>query len=195
MVQALQLFVSRAGARQQGFALRKQDLKAVCEICRRLDGLPLAIELAATQIDALALIGLQAQLDNCFQLLTQGRRTAAPRHQTLKASLDWSYEPLGLMEQAVLQRLAVFKMAFTLDAAIEAINCEVLKPAQLTSLVQRLVAKSLLSTDHANGTIYYRLLNTTRAYALEKLERSGHQRAFERRYAHYISGAHWVPGS
>jgi predicted ATPase/DNA-binding winged helix-turn-helix (wHTH) protein len=192
---AVQLFVSRAGARQQGFALREQDLKAVREICRRLDGLPLAIELAATQIDALALIGLQAQLDNCFQLLTQGRRTAVPRHQTFKASLDWSYERLSMMEQTVLQRLAVFKMAFTLDAAIEVISCEVLKSAQLTSLVQRLVAKSLLSMDHANGIIYYRLLNTTRAYALEKLERSGHQRAFERQYAHYISRAHWVPGS
>jgi DNA-binding winged helix-turn-helix (wHTH) protein len=91
---AVQLFVSRARARQQGFTLREQDLKAVREICRRLDGLPLAIELAAAQIDALALVGLQAQLDNCFQMLTQGRRTAVPRHQTLKAALDWSYERL-----------------------------------------------------------------------------------------------------
>ncbi|MGA3828241.1 transcriptional regulator, partial [Pseudomonas chlororaphis] len=76
---AVQLFVSRARARQQDFALRAQDLAAVCEICRRLDGLPLAIELAAAQIEALALVGLQAQLDNCFQLLTQGRRTAVAR--------------------------------------------------------------------------------------------------------------------
>ncbi|MGE8186797.1 ATP-binding protein [Pseudomonas sp. NPDC086278] len=191
---AVQLFVSRARARQQGFALREQDLKAVREICRRLDGLPLAIELAAAQIDALALVGLQAQLDNCFQLLTQGRRTAVPRHQTLKAALDWSYEQLSLMEQTVLQRLAVFKMAFTLDAAIGVISCEVLKPGQLTALVQRLVAKSLLSMDHVNGIDRYRFLNTTRTYALEKLERSGHLRAFERHYAHYISRARWVSG-
>ena len=121
---AVQLFVSRARARQQGFTLREQDLKTVREICRRLDGLPLAIELAAAQIDALALVGLQAQLDNCFQLLSQGRRTAVPRHQTLKAALDWSYERLTAAEQTVLQRLAVFKMAFTQDAAIGVICCD-----------------------------------------------------------------------
>ena len=84
---AVQLFVSCARARQQSFALREQDLKAIREICQHLDGLPLAIELAAAQIDALALVGLQAQLGNCFQLLTRGRRTAVPRHQTLKAAL------------------------------------------------------------------------------------------------------------
>lgn len=191
---AVQLFVSRARARQQGFALREQDLKAVREICRRLDGLPLAIELAAAQIDALALVGLQAQLDNCFQLLTQGRRTAVPRHQTLKAALDWSYERLNQGEQTVLQRLSVFKMSFTLEAAIGVSSCELLKPDQLATLVQRLVAKSLLSMDQVNGTTRYRLLNTTRTYALEKLEHSGHLRTFEQRYSHYISRARWVSG-
>lgn len=184
---AVQLFVSRARARQQGFTLREQDLKAVREICRRLDGLPLAIELAAGQIDALALVGLQAQLDNCFQLLTQGRRTAVPRHQTLKAALDWSYERLGEREQTVLQRLSVFKMSFTLDAAIGVSSCALLKPDVLAALVERLVAKSLLSKDQVNGTSRYRFLNTTRCYALEKLELSGQQRVFERRFSHYIS--------
>jgi predicted ATPase len=126
---AVQLFVSCARARQQSFALREQDLKAIREICQHLDGLPLAIELAAAQIDALALVGLQAQLGNCFQLLTQGRRTAVPRHQTLKAALDWSYERLSPVEQIVLQRLAVFKSAFTLDAAMGVISCATLLPA------------------------------------------------------------------
>ncbi|WP_415760068.1 ATP-binding protein [Pseudomonas sp. LT1P18] len=191
---AVQLFVSRARARQQGFALREQDLKAVREICRRLDGLPLAIELAAAQIDALALVGLQAQLDNCFQLLTQGRRTAVPRHQTLKAALDWSYERLSPMEKTVLQRLAVFKISFTLDAAIGVISCKALEPAQLPALVARLVAKSLLSMDQVNGSSRYRFLNTTRTYALEKLEHSGHLPVFKRRYSHYISRARWVSG-
>jgi len=166
---AVQLFVSRARARQQGFVLREQDLKAVREICRRLDGLPLAIELAAAQIDALALVGLQAQLDNCFQLLTQGRRTAVPRHQTLKAALDWSYERLSQTEQTVLQRLAVFNLSFTLDAAIGVISCEVLNPVRLKALMERLVAQSLLSLERTNGTGRYRFLNTTRTYALEKL--------------------------
>lgn len=167
---AVQLFVSRARARQQGFVLREQDIKAVREVCRRLDGLPLAIELAAAQIDALALVGLQAQLDNCFELLTLGRRTAVPRHQSLKAALDWSYERLNVREQTLLHRLAVFKMAFTLQAAVDVIQCAVLRPPVVAGLMQRLVDKSLLSMDTVHGQPRYRLLNTTRRYALEKLE-------------------------
>ncbi len=186
---AVQLFVSRARARQQDFALREQDLKALREICRRLDGLPLAIELAAAQIDALALVGLQAQLDNCFELLTQGRRTAVPRHQTLKAALDWSYDKLSNREQTVLQRLAVFKMSFTLEAAIGVISCAVLRPAQLLTLLEGLVAKSLLSLEQVNGSARYRLLHTTRRYALEKLAHSGCLRLFEVRYGHHIRSA------
>lgn len=191
---AVQLFVSRARARQQGFALREQDLKAVREICRRLDGLPLAIELAAAQIDALALVGLRAQLDNCFQLLTQGRRTAVPRHQTLKAALDWSYQRLSPLEQTVLQGLAVFKIAFTLNAAIGVISCAVLRPTSLAEVIERLVLKSLLSVEQGNGMTRYRLLNTTRTYVLEKLELSGLLRVFEMRYARYISRARWGSG-
>ncbi|MCK8667723.1 helix-turn-helix transcriptional regulator [Pseudomonas azerbaijanoccidens] len=186
---AVQLFVSRARARQQGFALREQDLKAVREICRRLDGLPLALELAAAQIDALALVGLQAQLDNCFQLLTQGRRTAVPRHQTLKAALDWSYERLSPQEQTVLQRLAVFKSAFNLEAAKGVISCATLQSANLTCVMESLVQKSLLSLELVNGASRYRFLNTTRSYALEKLEHSGALRTYEMRYAGYISHA------
>ncbi|WP_454870145.1 ATP-binding protein [Pseudomonas lini] len=189
---AVQLLVSRARARQQGFALRQQDLKAVREICRRLDGLPLAIELAAAQIDALALVGLQAQLGNCFQLLSQGRRTAVPRHQNLKAALDWSYERLSPLEQIVLQRLAVFKMAFTLDAAIGVISGAMLLPASLVNVVESLANKSLLSVEQGSGVTRYRFLNTTRAYALEKLEHSGYLRAFELRYERYIGRAHWT---
>lgn len=186
---AVQLFVSRARARQQGFALREQDLKIVGDICRRLDGLPLAIELAAAQIDALALVGLQAQLDNCCQLLTQGRRTAVPRHQTLEAALDWSYEQLSPLEQTVLQRLAVFKKAFTLDAAMGVLDGAALLPGRLVEIVESLALKSLLSQEQGSGLSRYRFLNTTRRYALEKLEHSGELRASEMRYAHYISRA------
>ncbi|MHC8367478.1 ATP-binding protein [Pseudomonas sp. ZT5P21] len=186
---AVQLFVSHARTRQQGFALREQDLNVVREICRRLDGLPLAIELAAAQIDALALVGVRAQLDNCFQLLTQGRRTAVPRHQTLKAALDWSYEQLSPLEQIVLQRLAVFKMAFTLDAAIGVLGCAALLPGRLVEVVESLALKSLLSLEQSGGLSRYRFLNTTHTYALEKLEYSGELRAFEMRYARYISQA------
>jgi predicted ATPase/DNA-binding winged helix-turn-helix (wHTH) protein len=189
---AVQLFVSRARARQQGFALREQDLEAVREICCRLDGLPLAIELAAAQIDALGLVGLQAQLDNCFQLLTQGRRTAVARHQTLESALDWSYLRLSPLEQTLLRRLAVFKIAFTVQAAIDVISCAVLRPDCVAEVMERLVRKSLLSVEQGHGARSYRFLNTTRIYALEKLEHSGQLRVFERRHAHYIGKAPWV---
>ncbi|MGY2262097.1 ATP-binding protein [Pseudomonas sp. SDO55104_S430] len=183
---AVHLFVCRARARQQGFVLREQDLRVVRDICRRLDGLPLAIELAAAQIDALALVGVQAQLDNCFQLLTQGRRTAVPRHQTLMAALDWSYERLSPVEQTVLQRLAVFKSAFTLDAALGVVSCDTLVPASLTKVLDSLALKSLLSLEQIQGVNRYRFLNTTRRYALEKLEHSGDLRRFQIRYAGFI---------
>lgn len=188
---AVQLFVSRARNRQHGFALREQDLQSVREICRRLDGLPLAIELAASQIDALGLVGLQAQLDNCFELLTLGRRTAVARHQTLKATLDWSYEQLSELEQTVLQRLAVFKLAFTLDVAIGVISCAVLPPSRLLEAMESLARQSLLSLEQGSGPTRYRFLNTTRTYALEKLEHSGASRVFERRHARYISQVRW----
>jgi predicted ATPase len=152
----------------------------------------LAIELAAAQIDALALVGVQAQLDNCFQLLSHGRRTAVPRHQTLKAALDWSYEHLCPLEQTVLQRLAVFKMAFTLDAAIGVLGCTALLPERLVEVVESLALKSLLSLEQGGGLRRYRFLNTTRAYALEKLEHSGELPAFELRYARYISRTRWT---
>ncbi|MGE7960243.1 ATP-binding protein [Pseudomonas sp. NPDC089530] len=186
---AVQLFVSRARACQQGFVLREQDLQAVREICRRLDGLPLAIELAAAQIGALGLVGLQAQLDNCFQLLTQGRRTAVARHQTLKSALDWSYRRLSPLERSVLQGLAVFKVAFTPETAIGVISCAVLLPELVAQVLQRLVDKSLLVLVPGNGPVRYRLLNTTRTYAREQLEQGGLLRMFEMRHAHYISRA------
>lgn len=185
---AVQLFVSRARARQQGFTLREQDLPVVRDICQRLDGLPLAIELAAAQIDALALVGVQAQLDNCFQLLSLGRRTAVPRHQTLKAALDWSYHRLSPLEQNVLQRLAVFKKAFTLEAAT-GVHGRTMQPARLAEGLQGLVRKSLLSEEPGSGATHYRLLNTTRSYALEKLEGSGELRAVEMSYARYVNQA------
>lgn len=172
---AVQLFVSRARARQQGFRLREQDLQVIRDICRRLDGLPLAIELAAAQIDALALLGLQAQLGNCLQL--QGRRTAVPRHQTLRAALEWSYRSLTEPQQWVLQRLTVFKVTFTLEAALA-----VIAEAEGQSIIEQLVQKSLLTLVRGEGVVHYRMLNTTRLYAREKLI-SGD---FESRHLHYL---------
>ncbi|WP_339432533.1 MULTISPECIES: ATP-binding protein [unclassified Pseudomonas] len=192
---AVQLFVSRARARQQGFTLREQDLNAVRDICRRLDGLPLAIELAAAHIDALAMVGLQAQLDNCLQMLSHGRRTAVPRHQTLTAALDWSYQHLSKQEQRVLHRLSVFQTAFALDAALSVISCAQLPPSMLALMIERLAQKSWLVVVRGTGGLRYRMLNTTRRYARERLERSGESSDFEHRHARSLSRSRWPSDS
>lgn len=191
---AVQLFVSRARARQHDFSLREQDLPTVREICRQLDGLPLAIELAAAQIGALALVGLHAQLANGLQLLNHGRRTAVPRHQSMQAALDWSYQRLGEQEQRVLQRLSVFKLAFTLEAAQGVIICPMLSASQLAAIIERLVHTSLLAVEQDAGAGRYRMLNTTRRYAREQLERSGEDIELERRHARFISRVRHASG-
>jgi predicted ATPase len=177
---AVQLLVSRARARQHDFNLREQDLPIVGDICRRLDGLPLAIELAAAQIDALALVGLQTQLDNGLRLLRHGRRTAVPRLQSMSAALDWSYQDLRASEQRVLQRLSVFKMAFTEEAALR-----VLDGAHLTAIIERLAAKSWLMVERGSDPLRYRMLNTIRCYVREQLQTSGELSAIVQHHALY----------
>jgi len=184
---AVQLFVSRARARQHGFRLREQDLPGVREICRQLDGLPLAIELAASQIDALGLIGLQAQVENGLQLLGQGRRTAVPRHQTMAAAIDWSFQHLTETEQRVLLRLSVFSSGFTLEAAVSVISCANLAGSRLTAIIEGLARKSLLIQEPNRATVRYWMLNTVRRYARDQPERSGEKLELEQRHARYLS--------
>ena len=114
---AIQLFNERALATIDGFALDDDGIAPVLEICRRLDGVPLALELAAARVDVFGVKGLAARLDDRFTLLTSGRRTALPRHQTLRAAMDWSYELLSATEQIILRRVAVFQGDFTVEAA------------------------------------------------------------------------------
>lgn len=183
---ALELFVRRAQARQPGFQLQAQNMQIVSEICRRLDGMPLAIEMAATQIDAFGLVGLRAQMDRCLEVLTLGRRTAATRHLSLRASLDWSHDLLGESERAVFRRLGVFDSPFTAQAAIEVVGSAGLGAQCVQQTLARLVEQSLLSsTGHAGRR--YALLNTSRLYALEKLEHSGELATYAPRHARLLS--------
>ena len=184
---AVQMLVRCARARQQGFSVREQDVQTVHDICRRLDGIPLAIELAAAHIDSLGLVGLHAQLGRGFLRLAQGRRTAVARHQSLYAALDWSYGRLSTVEQAVLQRLAVFKKSFSLDAALHVISDEEVPATLALGAIPRLVATSLLTLEASGEVTRYRLLHTTRAYALHKLEHSAQWWALEQRYRRYMS--------
>jgi predicted ATPase/DNA-binding winged helix-turn-helix (wHTH) protein len=184
---AVQLFVERAAASLGGFALSDADAPVVAEICRRLDGIALAIELAAGCMDAFGLRELEALLDDRFRVLTRGRRTALPHHQTLRATLDWSCGILPASERLILRRLSVFNGGFTLAAAYEvAMGGEIARP-EFGDHLACLVAKSLVATEvgDAEVPVYYRLLDTTRAYAREKLEESGESEELGRRHAEY----------
>src|SRR5258706_508795 len=183
---AIQLFVQRAMAVSDSFALTDADAPLLRDLCKQLDGLPLAIELAAARVDTLGVRGLAAQFDDSLHLLTRGRRTAAPRHRTLHAMLDWSFEYLSKNEQAALCRLAAFKADVTMaSAAAVASDGEIGIPEVIPS-VMSLVTKSLISTDASGDVIRYRLLETTRAYALEKLVQRGQDAIAFRRHAQHI---------
>ncbi|WP_020654497.1 ATP-binding protein [Massilia niastensis] len=180
---AVHLFVLRASECLDGYRLSDADAPAVAEICRRLEGMPLAIELAAMRMDALGAHALAARLDDRFQLLKRGSRRSVARHRTLEAALDWSYEVLPESERALLRGLSVFAGAFTLDAATGLWTDAAADASTVVDGVANLVDKSLLLADVSRPCVHYRLLDTTRAYAREKLDRCGETEAMRRRHA------------
>ena len=170
---AVQLFVERAAARGSPITLSDDDAPVVGEICQNLDGLALAIELAAGRVVAHGFRGTAALLDNRFKLEWQGRRTALPRHQTLTSMFDWSYCLLSEAERLVLRRLSIFVGAFDLDTAADIGVGPSGDTLQFEDILTGLVEKSLVSPIIGDANVRYRLLETTRAYALEKLVESG----------------------
>ncbi|MGH8181124.1 MAG: ATP-binding protein [Steroidobacteraceae bacterium] len=170
---AVRLFAARARAADPHFSLSERNVATVATICRRLDGIPLAIELAAARAAALGIEGLARRLDLRFHVLTGGRRTALPRHQTLRATLDWSHRLLAEPDRIVLRRLAVFAGSFSLEAAASVVADPALAEWEVIGRIAELVDKSLVVADAAGGVRRYRLLETTHAYAMEKLADSG----------------------
>src|SRR5262249_56537960 len=170
---AVRLFVDRARATRSEFLLTVDNAAAVTQLCRRLDGIPLAIELAAARVRSMTPSEIAARLDQRFRLLTGGTRTAASRHQTLRAAIDWSYDALEPGERTLLARLWVCRGGFDLPAA-EAIGAGAdLDVFDIDDLVGRLVDKSLvLAADHGEST-RYKMLETIREYALDRLDASG----------------------
>jgi non-specific serine/threonine protein kinase len=172
-VESIQLFIERARAVQPNFALNAETSSATAEICRRLDGIPLAIELAAARIRALSVVEIAKRLDDRFRLLTAGSRTALPRHQTLRALIDWSHESLTVKEQALLRRLSVFAGGWTLDSAEAVCQDEDLEMWEVLDLLTHLVDKSLVEVDaeggQRTGMSRYRMLETVRQYSRERL--------------------------
>ena len=180
---ALQLLIERAMSHQDSFALSEAELPLAIDICQRLDGIPLAIELVAAQIERFGLPGLLVQMEDNFRLLTRGRRSALPRHQTLRATLDWSFDLLTACEQICLRRLAVFRGGFSLASAAAVIAGEQIAPAEVLGSITQLVAKSLLNVEPGDEEMVYRLLDITRTYALEKLSVANELDATRERHA------------
>jgi predicted ATPase/DNA-binding winged helix-turn-helix (wHTH) protein len=183
---AIQLFAERAMESLHSFELTDADVPVVAEICRKLDGLPLAIELAAARVDLFGIRGLVARLDDPLGLLIAGRRTAVARHQTIQAALDWSYGILSPVEQLVLRRIAVFSACFDLTSARLVAVDEEIDAAQLFEVLTNLAAQSLLTVYADGARVRYRLLNTSRAYVLGKLLDSPESAEIRKRHSRLL---------
>ena len=171
---AVRLFIDRAIQSRPGFRVSNQNAPAVAQICERLDGIPLAIELAAARVRALPPERIAAELDDRFRLLVGHRRTAVPRQRTLLASVDWSHELLEPAERVLFRRLGVFAGGFTLDAAETVVSGEPLSSMEVLDGLTRLVDKSLVQLDETYpAEDRYRLLETIRQYALDRLDEAG----------------------
>jgi non-specific serine/threonine protein kinase len=181
--EAVRLFIDRATAARPDFRLTPENAVAVAQLCVRLDGLPLAIELAAARVRSLPPAELAARLGRRFQLLTGGSRAALPRHQTLRAALDWSYDLLAEDERRVLRRLSVFAGGATIAAAEAVCVGDGLAPADVLPLLLRLVERSLVLAEPAGDEARYRLLETVRQYAGERLEEAGEETTTRDRHA------------
>ena len=180
--EAVRLFAERAAAVQPGFRVTRNNAPAVAKVCHRLDGMPLAIELAAARVRAITVEQIAARLHDRFHLLTGGGWAVLPRHRTLRATLDWSHELLSEPERTLLGRLSVFAGGFTLDTAEAVCAGEGVEASEILDLLTRLVDKSLVVFEEREEEARYRLLETVRQYAGEKLAASGKAGAVRTRH-------------
>ncbi|HTU82265.1 MAG TPA: tetratricopeptide repeat protein [Candidatus Acidoferrales bacterium] len=183
---AVALFVDRARSVDKSFVLTDDTAPIVADICRRLDGIPLAIELASARVKVLSIPNLAQRLNERFKILTGGSRTALPRQKTLGALIDWSYDLLGPPERTLFNRVGIFAGGFSLDAATAVCSGEDLDEIDILDLLSSLTDKSLVVADTAGQQERYHLLESTRAYALEKLGAAGEHEQLARRHAEYF---------
>jgi predicted ATPase/transcriptional regulator with XRE-family HTH domain len=183
--EALDLFVERAAIVKPDFTLTPENASAVTQICQRLDGIPLAIELAAARLRMLTVEQVAVRLNDAFHLLTGGNRTALPRNQTLQASIDWSYELLTHLEKIIFRRLAVFSGGWTVEAAEAVCSGEGLGRDEVFDLLAHVLDKSLAIADEQSSTVRYHMLGTVRQYAMSKLAESGEADLVRLRHAMY----------
>jgi predicted ATPase/DNA-binding SARP family transcriptional activator len=181
--ESVRLFVERAMAAQAGFALDENNAPAVAEICSRLDGLPLAIELAAARVPTLGVDGIAERLDDRFRLLTGGSRTLLSRQRTLAATFDWSYELLSPAEQAAFRRLSVFAETFSLPAAGAVVDGDGASRDDMAFVLPDLVGRSMISVKREPAAVRYRLIETLREYGRTRLAEAGETESARRRHA------------
>lgn len=185
--EAVQFFVERARQVAAGFSLTADNAADVAELCFHLDGIPLALELAAARVRAMTARQIVDRLDDRFRLLTDGSRAALSRQQTLQAALDWSYDLLGQQEQVLFGRLSVFSGGFTLDAAESVCSVDLLAPTEILDLLTALVDRSLVIAGNEKGEIRYRLLETMRQYARNRLVEIEEERQVADAHAEYFA--------
>ncbi|MCP8882335.1 helix-turn-helix transcriptional regulator [Devosia sp. XJ19-1] len=182
---AVELFIERATASAPALQLTEGEAGIVADICRRLDGIPLAIELAAGWIDVVGIHDLASQLDITLLSQLEGRRTASPRHRSLAATLEWSYAALDEDARRVLDRFSVFQTRFTLASATAVASGDGLRDDDVLRCIATLARKSLIQVDISGEVVHYRLLETTKAHALERLAQSGSEDAVRSRHARH----------
>jgi non-specific serine/threonine protein kinase len=188
--EAVRLFCERAAAVQPGFTLNDQNCESIQRLCSRLDGIPLALELAAALVRGLSPEQIASRLDDRFRLLTGGSRTALPRQRTLEATIDWSYQLLSDEERLLLLRLSVFAAGWTLEAAESVAGDDELPSDRVLETQLRLVDKSLVIADTQAGRPRYRMLETVRQFAQQRLDNSDGADGLRRRHARFFTG--WV---
>ncbi len=186
-IEAVQLFCERAHAVRDGFTLSETSAPFVAEICRRLDGIPLAIELAAGRVGSLGVADIAGLLDQRFRLLTGGNRTALSRHQTMQAAIAWSFDLLTPEERTLFTRTGCFPAGWNLDAANVVCRFGALESSDVLSLLSSLVEKSMVALDVDTNHARYRLLESNRAYALERLGAGDEVGLLERRLAYWVA--------
>src|SRR5262249_26707030 len=185
---SVRLFVDRATSVVPDFQLTARNAPAVAKICRRLDGIPLAIELAAARVKMISPEEIALRLNDRFRLLTGGSRTALARHQTLRAAIDWSYHLLGGLEGVLFRRLSLFCGSFSIHAAESICEAEDLQPWDVLDCICRLVDKSRLIIEQSEGSARYRMLESIREYAFERLNESDEVAALQKRFMEFFLG-------
>jgi non-specific serine/threonine protein kinase len=187
-LESVRLFTERARAARPDFAVTAENAPAVAEVCRRLDGIPLALELAAARVRVFSVKQIAARLNDRFSLLTAGPRTAPPRQQTLRAALDWSYALLAEPERALLRRLSVFAGGWSFEAVEEVAAGDGIQAYALLDLLAPLVDKSLVIAEEQRGAVRYRLLETIRQYAHDRLLEAGEADSARERHLAFFLG-------